>query len=65
MVAAPVDGPEYDQRWEPFIEFHSYLEKTFPLVHAKATLEKTNRFSLIYTIEGSSPDLKPLVLAAQ
>jgi len=32
MVAAPVDGENYDSRWNPFIEFHSYLEKTFPLV---------------------------------
>ena len=78
-------------RWDPFLEFHTYLAKTFPLVsvhscvlsstgvielrltqavlgwvcdrHEKATLEKTNRLSLIYTLEGSQPDLKPLVLS--
>lgn len=32
--------------------------------HERAKLEKINTFGLLYTIEGSNPDLKPLLLAA-
>ncbi|KAK2612768.1 hypothetical protein QQS21_001219 [Conoideocrella luteorostrata] len=53
-----------DKRWEPFYELHDVLAETYPVVHKRAKLEKVNTFGLVYTIEGSNKDLKPLLLAA-
>src|SRR6185369_2322133 len=47
-----------------FIAFHDYLEKTYPLVHAKLKREKVKRFSLLYTWEEKNPQLKPVILMA-
>jgi Gly-Xaa carboxypeptidase len=55
---------ERDPRFAPFLDFHAYLATTYPLVHATARLDKINRLSLVYTFAGSSPDLKPSLLAA-
>lgn len=55
---------EKEPRWKPFAEFHQYLEKTFPLAHKHLKLEKINKFSLVYTWQGSNTDKKPLLLAA-
>lgn len=57
----PADDPEY---YAHFYEFHRYLEKTFPLVHQKLELEKVNELGLLYTWEGSDPDLKPVLFMA-
>ncbi|POR38514.1 Putative carboxypeptidase C24C9.08 [Tolypocladium paradoxum] len=58
-------GPfDEDDRWLPFYDVHDVLEDTYPMVHQRATLEKINTFGLLYTIEGSNPDLKPILLAA-
>lgn len=63
MAHAVIDGPDFDKRYLPFLAFHDYLHETFPLLHAKADLAKPNRFNLVYTLRGSSPELKPLVLS--
>ncbi|KAI8808415.1 hypothetical protein BJ742DRAFT_808569 [Cladochytrium replicatum] len=47
-----------------FLKLHEYLEKTFPKVHKAFTKEVVNRFSLLFTLEGSDPGLKPLMLNA-
>ena len=36
-----------------FFGFHRFLEATFPLTHAKLSLEKINDYSLLYTWQGS------------
>ncbi|RIW12557.1 M20/M25/M40 family metallo-hydrolase [Algoriphagus lacus] len=45
-----------------FLGFHRFLEETFPLTHAKLTLEKISEYSLIYKWEGSDPSKKPIIL---
>lgn len=58
-------GPfDTDPRWAPFYEFHDVLAKTFPLVHSRFVREKINTFGLLYTLPGSDPSLKPLMLTA-
>ncbi|KAJ9150454.1 Carboxypeptidase [Pleurostoma richardsiae] len=53
-----------DPRWEVFFNFYAYLQKTFPLLHEKLQVEKVNTHGLLYTWQGSDPDLKPTVLMA-
>jgi len=53
-----------DKRWEVFYGFHDYLEKIFPLVHEKLKVEKVNTHGLLFTWQGSNPDLKPTTLLA-
>ncbi len=44
-----------------FIDFHKFLEATFPLTHATLSLEKINTYSLLYTWEGSEASKKPII----
>ncbi|KAF4777684.1 peptidase family M20/M25/M40 [Colletotrichum scovillei] len=53
-----------DERWNVFYELHDVLKKTYPVFHARSTLEKVNTFGLVYTLKGTNPSLKPLLLAA-
>lgn len=45
-----------------FFGFHRFLEETFPLVHAKLSLEKINDYSLLFKWDGSDPSKKPIIL---
>lgn len=45
-----------------FFGFHRFLQETFPLTHAKLSLDKINSYSLLYTWEGSNPSKKPIIL---
>lgn len=45
-----------------FYGFHRFLERAFPLIHSKLTLEKINDYSLLYTWKGSDASLKPMIL---
>ncbi len=45
-----------------FFGFHRFLEETFPLTHAKLSLEKINDYSLLYTWKGSDTSKKPIIL---
>ncbi len=45
-----------------FFGFHRFLEETFPLTHAKLSLEKINDYSLLYKWDGSDPSKKPIIL---
>ncbi|RFU80511.1 acetylornithine deacetylase [Trichoderma arundinaceum] len=53
-----------DERWAPFYDLHDVLKATFPTVHKRAHLEKINTLGLLYTIQGSDTDLKPVLLMA-
>ncbi|KAG9645427.1 putative vacuolar carboxypeptidase Cps1, partial [Aureobasidium melanogenum] len=58
------DDVDKDPRWHAFVTLHEVLKTQFPKVHEKMTLEKVNSHGLLYTLPGSSQDLKPLVLMA-
>lgn len=58
---APAENPEYYAR---FYEYHEYLKRTFPLIHENLKLEKVNELGLLYTWEGSEPELKPVLFMA-
>jgi carboxypeptidase PM20D1 len=49
---------------ETFLALHEYLEQAYPLVHAELEPRKINDLSLLYTWQGSDPDLKPAVFMA-
>lgn len=58
------DPREDIEPWVKFFKFHDYLERTFPLLYETVKVEKPNKISLLYTWEGSNPDLQPLLLTA-
>lgn len=45
-----------------FRALHDYLEATYPRVHAELRRELVGGLSLLYTWEGTEPDLDPVVL---
>lgn len=47
-----------------FLAFHEFLEVSFPRVHTRLKREVVNGSSLLYTWQGTRPDLKPVLLAA-
>ncbi|EFX05662.1 carboxypeptidase [Grosmannia clavigera kw1407] len=53
-----------DARWDVFVGFHAYLEKTFPLLHERLQVDKVNTHGLLYTWPGSDAALKPSLLMA-
>ena len=49
---------------DPFRDFHAFLAKSFPRVHAQLTREVVNDHSLLYTWNGKDDRLKPILLMA-
>lgn len=47
---------------EAFLGLHAWIERTYPAVHATLTRETINGLSLLYTWEGTEPELDPVVL---
>lgn len=47
-----------------FLGFRSFLEKTYPTIHAKISREIVAGYSLLYKWEGKNAELKPYVLMA-
>jgi carboxypeptidase PM20D1 len=47
-----------------FLELHSYLETSFPRVHAALQRETVAELSLLYTWPGADPAVKPALLLA-
>ena len=50
--------------WSEFARFHAYLENEFPLTHKTLKKERISQASLLYTWEGTNPDLEPIALLA-
>ncbi|MBO4535153.1 MAG: M20/M25/M40 family metallo-hydrolase, partial [Clostridia bacterium] len=50
---------EYAGRDEPFLAYRAFLEKAYPLLHAKAERTIISGYSLVYYLEGTDPALKP------
>ncbi|KAG5989167.1 hypothetical protein E4U43_004554, partial [Claviceps pusilla] len=58
-------GPfDKDNRWKPFYELRRVLAETYPFVHRRSKVERINTFGLVYTVQGTNTQLKPLLLAA-
>ena len=53
-----------DPRWDIFYEFEDTLKKQFPTVFRRAELTHVNTHGLVFFIQGSKTDLKPLMLTA-
>ena len=49
---------------EAFRQLHQLLQECYPLVHQKLKREVINGYSLLYTWQGSRPDLEPVMLMA-
>lgn len=47
---------------EQFQRMHSYLETCFPKVHETLGREVVNRYSLLYTWQGTDPEARPIML---
>jgi carboxypeptidase PM20D1 len=47
-----------------FLEFHQFLEDTYPLLHGACSREVIGDYSLLYTWEGTDASLDPVVLMA-
>lgn len=45
-----------------FDKFLLFLEKTYPLVHSKLSLEKVNNYTLVFEWKGKNTSLKPVLL---
>jgi carboxypeptidase PM20D1 len=57
---SPQDPAERDSA--AFLALHEFFEQTYPLVHEHLGRETVSELSLLYTWEGSDPDLEPIVL---
>lgn len=55
-------SPEEDRT--PFLQFHAWLQQTYPAFHAAARREVVGELSLLYTWAGSDAAQPPIVLLA-
>ncbi|CAG9983541.1 unnamed protein product [Clonostachys byssicola] len=55
-----------DKRWESFDELQEVLKRSYPLMHDEnyVQFEKVNTYGLVYTIQGASEELAPILLTA-
>ncbi|KAK4701729.1 Gly-Xaa carboxypeptidase, partial [Phenoliferia sp. Uapishka_3] len=56
--------PSEDPRFSHVGDLGKYLEKTFPMLHEKLSLEMVAVYGRLYTWEGSNKSLKPMILMA-
>lgn len=50
--------------YKPFLQFHSWLEKTYPKAHAVLQRKIINEFSLLYLWQGLDTSLKPVLFSS-
>ncbi|KXN81199.1 Carboxypeptidase S [Leucoagaricus sp. SymC.cos] len=55
--------PGYDDRWAPFDDLHAFLEASFPTLYLTANVTAINTYSLVFIPNGTSPDLKHMMIA--
>lgn len=58
---SPVDDPSY---YKEFTKFHWFLESNYPKIYQVLKVEKVLQYGLVLTWEGSSSELKPILLTA-
>lgn len=56
------DSRLFDEK--PFLEFHQFIQKSYPLIHKNLTREIVNKYALLYEWKGSEPGLKPIIFIA-
>jgi carboxypeptidase PM20D1 len=61
---ATVSQTEGEVNRKALDELRREMEKMYPRVHSSLKREVINQYSLLYTWEGSNPDLPPVLLAA-
>ncbi len=59
-----VSGKPGSFEMAPFVQLQDYLRKAFPAVHKNCKREIVSEGSLLYTLPGSDPSLKPIMLTA-
>lgn len=50
--------------YQPFLDYHKYLEQSFPLIFKNAEVTKINKYSLIIKIQGTDVSLLPAAYLA-
>lgn len=55
---------ETQMDWGEFERFHSFLEQAYPLVHQTLRRERVSKASLLYTWQGTNPELDPIAILA-
>ena len=55
---------EQDVACDAFLDFHAFLEKTYPLAHKTLERETVGTYSLLYRWRGTGNDKKPYILLA-
>lgn len=62
-ISYKADQPEKQAQFhQTILQFHSYLESSFPKVHRHLTKEVVNSYSLLYRWQGQNIELKPALL---
>ncbi|KAI1386877.1 carboxypeptidase S [Hypoxylon trugodes] len=56
--------PGDDPRWDVFYDLHRAFAALYPNIHLRMDRETVNTFGLVFTIKGTEPALKPILLAA-
>lgn len=49
---------------QPFLDIHTWIEKTYPLLSSRLERTKINTCSLLYTFPGTDPSLAPVLFNA-
>lgn len=64
--AVQIPTISYNLETEPdsavFIRFRNFLQETYPLIDSVLNRKIINKYSLLYTWEGTDPKLKPIIL---
>jgi carboxypeptidase PM20D1 len=50
--------------WQPFLDFHAFLETSYPRAHQQLQLTKVNEYGLLYHWQGSDSTLEPVLFLA-
>jgi carboxypeptidase PM20D1 len=53
------DRSRFDR--QAFLDFHRYLEESYPLVHQRLVRTVVNDYSLVYQLRGTDPSLEPVL----
>jgi carboxypeptidase PM20D1 len=56
------DERPIEQRAQPFVALHAFLERAYPRVHAALQRERVNEHTLLFTWRGADSTLAPILL---
>jgi carboxypeptidase PM20D1 len=46
---------------QAFLDFHAFLQQSYPLIHQQTTRTVVNNYSLVYHLKGVEPGLEPVL----